>query len=131
MPVASDGVIAARIFARVEQHPNGRCVTKLRGKRQRATAILSARARNQPLAILRLPKPRCDRQIDTRAISNERLNRYETLALVSSGRVARECGAQVPLIDLLCSYGADPDYAMPPALPHGEFDYRTSAQVSA
>ncbi|HWE00465.1 MAG TPA: ankyrin repeat domain-containing protein [Bryobacteraceae bacterium] len=46
----------------------------------------------------------------------------ETLALVSSGRVARECGAQIPLIDLLCSYGADPDYAMLPALPHGEFE---------
>ena len=46
----------------------------------------------------------------------------ETLGLVSSGRIARERGAQVPLIDLLCDYGADPNYAMAPALPHGEFD---------
>jgi len=46
----------------------------------------------------------------------------ETLGLVCSGRVSRECGVQIPLIDLLCEYGADPDYGMPPALPHGEFE---------
>jgi len=44
-----------------------------------------------------------------------------TLALVCSGRVPRECGVQVPLIDLLCHYGAKPDQAMLPALAHGEF----------
>ena len=41
--------------------------------------------------------------------------------LVSSGRVARECGVQIPLIDLLCEYGADANAAMPAALTHGEF----------
>jgi hypothetical protein len=46
----------------------------------------------------------------------------ETLELVCSGRVPRECGVQVPLIDLLCKYGADPDSAMLAALPHGEFE---------
>jgi len=46
----------------------------------------------------------------------------ETLALVSSGSVARECGAQIPLIDLLCAYGAQPGSGMPPALPRGEFE---------
>lgn len=45
----------------------------------------------------------------------------ETLALVASGRVTREAGSQGLLIDLLCSYGADPDGAMQPALTHGEF----------
>jgi len=44
-----------------------------------------------------------------------------TLGLVASGQVARECGAQIPLIDLLCDSGADPDSAMLPALTHGEF----------
>jgi len=44
-----------------------------------------------------------------------------TLGLVSSGCVPRECGVQVPLIHLLCDYGADPDKAMLPALTHGEF----------
>jgi hypothetical protein len=41
-----------------------------------------------------------------------------TLALVCSGCVPRECGAQVALIDLLCDHGADPNLAMPGA--HGE-----------
>jgi len=46
----------------------------------------------------------------------------ETLGLVCSGRVPRECHVQEPLIDLLCGYGADPNYGMLPALPHGEFE---------
>lgn len=46
----------------------------------------------------------------------------ETLGLVCSGRVPRECGVQRQLIDLLCDSGADPNSAMPPALGHGEFD---------
>ena len=46
----------------------------------------------------------------------------ETLALVSSGCVPRECHVQLPLIDLLCQHGADPNLAMLPALPHGEFE---------
>lgn len=45
-----------------------------------------------------------------------------TLELVCSGRVPRECGVQVPLINLLCDYGADPDSALPAALVHGEFE---------
>jgi hypothetical protein len=53
---------------------------------------------------------------------NNRRALEETLGLVSSGRVARECGVQVGLIDLLCDSGADPDGAMRPALAHGEWD---------
>jgi ankyrin repeat protein len=45
-----------------------------------------------------------------------------TLGLVASGRVPRECGAQIPLIDLLCDYGADPGGAMEAALGHGELE---------
>ncbi|HVH25301.1 MAG TPA: ankyrin repeat domain-containing protein [Vicinamibacterales bacterium] len=45
-----------------------------------------------------------------------------TLGLVCSGRVPRECGVQIPLIDLLCDYGADPDGAIGSALGHGEFE---------
>ena len=45
-----------------------------------------------------------------------------TLGLVCSGRVPRECGVQIPLIDVLWEYGADPDSAMGAALPHGEFE---------
>ena len=46
----------------------------------------------------------------------------ETLGLVSSGRVPRECQVQIPLIDLLCNFGADPNSGIPPALTHGEFE---------
>jgi ankyrin repeat protein len=45
----------------------------------------------------------------------------ETLGLVGSGRVPRECNVQAPLIDVLCDHGADPDGAMGPALAHGEW----------
>lgn len=46
----------------------------------------------------------------------------ETLGLVCSGCVPRVCQMQLPLIDLLCEHGADPNLAMLPALPHGEFE---------
>lgn len=44
-----------------------------------------------------------------------------TLGLVCSGRVPRECGVQISLINLLCDYGADVGGALLPALAHGEF----------
>ena len=46
----------------------------------------------------------------------------ETLMLVSTGSVARECRAQLPLIELLCDYGADANSAVLAAALHGEFD---------
>ncbi len=45
----------------------------------------------------------------------------ETLGLVVSGRVVRECGVQKDLIDLLCRRGARPQDALPVAIGHGEF----------
>ena len=54
-------------------------------------------------------------QADTSALD-------ETLGLVCSGGVPRECGVQLPLIDLLVRFGANPDSATAPALVHGEFD---------
>ena len=45
-----------------------------------------------------------------------------TLGLVCSGRVPRECGVQIPLIRLLCRYGANAGGAMSAALIHGEFE---------
>ena len=52
----------------------------------------------------------------------ERSALNETLGLVCSGRVSRECRAQLPLIDLLCDHGADPDSAIQAAVVHGEFE---------
>lgn len=46
----------------------------------------------------------------------------DTLMLVSTGTLSRECGAQLPLIDLLCDYGADPNSAIQAAALHGEFE---------
>jgi hypothetical protein len=46
----------------------------------------------------------------------------ETLGLVSTGRVPREAGVQINLIDLLCDYGADPKGAIRAAAAHGEFE---------
>jgi hypothetical protein len=46
----------------------------------------------------------------------------ETLGLVCSGRVPRECQVQTALIDLLCDHGADPNSAVLSALTHGEFE---------
>jgi hypothetical protein len=52
----------------------------------------------------------------------ERSAMIEALMLVSTGRIPRECRVQVPLIDLLCDYGADPDNAIRAATLHGEFE---------
>jgi hypothetical protein len=46
----------------------------------------------------------------------------ETLMLVSTGSVARECRAQIPLINLLCDYRADLNSAVQAAALHGEFE---------
>jgi hypothetical protein len=44
----------------------------------------------------------------------------ETLMLAATGSVPRECGLQIPLIDLLCDYGADPNSAAHATALHGE-----------
>jgi len=46
--------------------------------------------------------------------------RNEALMLVATGSVPRECKVQIPLIDLLCKYGADPGSAIRAAAVHGE-----------
>jgi hypothetical protein len=46
----------------------------------------------------------------------------ETLMLVSTGSVARECRLQLPLINLLCDYGADPNNAIQASALHGELE---------
>jgi hypothetical protein len=46
----------------------------------------------------------------------------ETLMLVSAGSVPRECRAQLPLIDVLCDYGADPNCAVQATALHGELE---------
>ncbi|MGH9731644.1 MAG: ankyrin repeat domain-containing protein, partial [Candidatus Acidiferrales bacterium] len=52
----------------------------------------------------------------------ERSALHETLMLVSTGSVPRQCGVQGPFIDLLCDYGADPNHAIHAAALHGEIE---------
>jgi len=46
----------------------------------------------------------------------------ETLMLVATGRVPRECRLQLPLIALLCDHRANPDSAMEATALHGELE---------
>jgi hypothetical protein len=46
----------------------------------------------------------------------------DTLMLVATGRVPRECRMQLPLIDFLCDHGADPNSAARAAALHGEIE---------
>lgn len=46
----------------------------------------------------------------------------ETLALVATGSVPNECRVQIPLIELLCKRGADPDSALVATALHGYLD---------
>jgi len=46
----------------------------------------------------------------------------ETLMLVATGSVPRECRLQLPLIDLLCDHGVDPDSALHAAVLHNEME---------
>jgi hypothetical protein len=46
----------------------------------------------------------------------------ETLMLVATGSVPRECRVQQPLINLLCDHGADPESALAATALHSEFE---------
>jgi hypothetical protein len=48
--------------------------------------------------------------------------REVTLALVATGSIPEQCRKQVPLINLLCDHGADPNTAMEAAVLHGGFE---------
>ncbi len=68
-----------------------------------------------PQNIVQIAKTILDAGVEQSALN-------ETLMLVSTGSVPRECRAQLPLIDLLCDYGADPSSAVQAAALHGEFE---------
>ena len=48
--------------------------------------------------------------------------RNAALELVATGRVPRECKVQIPLIQTLCAFGAEPNRALHPAILHGEIE---------
>ncbi len=68
-----------------------------------------------PVNIVEVAKVILDAGVEQAALN-------ETLVLVSTGRVARECHVQIPLIDLLCARGADPNAALQITVVLGEME---------
>jgi hypothetical protein len=111
----------AGLRAHLKQHPQllrGRVVFE-GGNYFRNPALLEFIAENPvrhgtlPRNIVEVAKVILDSGVELSA-------RNETLMLVTTGSVARECRLQLPLIDLLCDYGAEPDSALQAAALHGE-----------
>ena len=75
-----------------------------------------------PIRHGRLPANIVDvaRTILDAGVAKDSLN--ETLMLVATGRVPREGRVQIPLIDLLCDRGADPDSALQASVLHDEYE---------
>ena len=68
-----------------------------------------------PLNIVQIAKVILDVGVEQSALN-------ETLMLVATGSVPRECRVQLPLIDLLCDYGADPNSAVQVTALRGELE---------
>src|SRR5258708_29403570 len=73
------------------------------------------RRRTLPQNIVEVAKAILDSCLDQPA-------RNETRMLVATGSVPRECRVQLPLINLLCNHGADPESAIEATALHGEFE---------
>ena len=68
-----------------------------------------------PVNILEIARAILDAGVDQSSLD-------ETLTLVATGCVPRECGVQTDLINLLCDHGAHPEKAAEPAAAHGEME---------
>jgi hypothetical protein len=114
---------AAGLRAHLRQHPNlaHQRVTFEGGNYFRNPTLLEfvaenpVRHGNLPRNIVQVAKVVLDAGVEPSAVNG-------ILGLVCSGRVSRECRVQIPLIDLLCEYGADPSSAIQTAVVHGEFE---------
>lgn len=109
--------------AHLEQHPLvvNQQITLEGGNYFRNPTLLEFTAEN-PVRHRRLPKNVVDVMKVILDAGANMWSREQTLGLVCSGCVPRECGVQTAQIDLLCDYGASPDSAMQTALAHGEFE---------
>jgi Ankyrin repeats (3 copies) len=113
----------AGLRAHLNQHPNlvRQHVAFEGGNYFRNPTLLQFVAENPvrrgtlPDNIVRVAKVIVDAGVEQSALN-------ETLMLVSTGSVPRECGMQLPLIDLLCDHGADPDSAIHATALHGELE---------
>ncbi|GAC1629008.1 MAG: hypothetical protein NVS9B13_26770 [Candidatus Acidiferrum sp.] len=111
---------AAGLRAHLQQHPNlaRQRVVFEGGSYFQNPALLEFVAEN-PIRHGKLPKNILEvaRVILDAGVEQSALD--ETLKLVVTGSVPRECGVQIPLIDLLCDAGADADSAIHAALQGG------------
>ena len=114
---------AAGLRAWLKQHPqlSRQHVALEGGNYFRNPALLEFIAENPirhkalPANILVVAKVILEAGVDQSALN-------ETLVLVATGSVARECHVQIPLIDLLCDRGANPDAALQVAVVLGELE---------
>jgi ankyrin repeat protein len=109
--------------AHLKQHPNlsRQRVTFEGGNYFRHPTLLEFIAEN-PVRHGTLPKNivQVAKVILDAGVEQSSLN--EALMLVATGSVPRECRQQLPLIDLLCDYGAVPNSAIHAAAVHGEME---------
>jgi len=115
--------VVAGLRAHLNQHPNlvRQRVVFEGGNYFRNPTLLEFSAENPvrrgklPPNILDVVKVILDAGVEPSALN-------ETLMLVSTGSVPHECRVQVPLIDLLCDHGADPNRALHAAALHHELE---------
>jgi hypothetical protein len=114
---------AAGLRAYLKQHPNlvHQHVVFEGGNYFHSPTLLEFAAENPvrhgklPRNILEVAKVILEAGVEQSALT-------ETLLLVATGRVPRECDVQLGLIGLLCDGGADPNSAIRAAALHGEFE---------
>ena len=114
---------AAGLRAHLNQHPNlaHQHIAFEGGNYFRNPTLLEFVAENPvrhgtlPQNIVQVTKVILDAGVEPSALN-------ETLMLVATGSVPRECGKQIPLIDLLCDHGADPHSAIHATALHGEME---------
>lgn len=113
----------AGLRAHLKQHPNlaHQHVIFEGGNYFRNPTLLEFTAENPirhgtlPDNILQVAKAILDAGVEQSALN-------ETLMLVSTASVPRKCRVQLPLIDLLCDHGADPNSAAQATALHGELE---------
>ena len=105
----------------LKEHPglSGKQVAFEGGNYFRSPALLEFVAENPvrhgklPVNICEIAKAILDAGVDQSSLD-------DTLTLVATGCVPRECGVQIDLINLLCDHGANAEKAAEPAAAHGE-----------